>query len=149
MFYFIAWGGESCVSTEQWREFNRAVPGVDLEPNWLPKRRLENNFLQDRQAMRQGSFTGIKGIPNQDIAMWVGLGPIVDRTRDMLGASDLAIVEFRRLMVDAARRVEAGEVAIGTGEPRVRHVEISSFEGVIAKTTNWRALAGPRNRAAA
>lgn len=149
MFYFIAWGGETCVDTEQWREFNRAVPGVDLEPDWSPKRRLENNFLQDREAMREGNFTGIMGIPNQDIAMWVGLGPIADRTQDMLGASDLAIVEFRRLMADAARRVEQGEAAIGTTEPRIRHIDIRSFEGVIPKTTDWRTLAGSRTQAAA
>ena len=30
--------------------------------------------------MRLGDFTGIKGIPNQDIAMWETMGPIADRT---------------------------------------------------------------------
>ncbi len=85
-----------------------------LNDKWESVRTLENNFLQDRQAMKLGNFTGIKGIPNQDIAMWVGMGPIVNRTDDILGASDLAIVEFRRLMVDAARKVAGG----GTGDRR-------------------------------
>ena len=53
--------------------------------------------------MKLGDFTGIKGIPNQDIAMWETMGPIADRTKERLGASDLAVVEFRKLMVDAAR----------------------------------------------
>ena len=103
-------------------------------------RTLDNNFMQDRQAMKLGNFTGIKGIPNQDIAMWVGMGPIVDRTQDVLGASDLAIVEFRRLMVDAARRVAEGGPAIGTEEPRVPHVRIASREGVFPKEIDWRTL---------
>ena len=69
--------------------------------------------------MKAGSFTGIEGIPNQDVAMWVSPGPIVDRTKDFLGASDLAVVEFRKLMVEAARAVARGEPAIGTAEPRI------------------------------
>ena len=112
MFYFIAWGNpETCTPTDEWRRFCHAVPGVDLNPDWSPIRTLDNNFLQDRDAMRgDDSFTGIPGIPNQDIAMWVGMGPIVDRSKDILGASDMAIVEFRRLMVDAAKAMaETGE----------------------------------------
>ena len=46
--------------------------------------------------MKLGDFTGIRGIPNQDIAMWETMGPIADRTRERLGASDFAVVEFRR-----------------------------------------------------
>ena len=42
--------------------------------------------------MKLGDFTGIRGIPNQDIAMWETMGPIADRSRERLGASDLAIV---------------------------------------------------------
>ncbi len=28
--------------------------------------------------MKAGNFTGIKGFPNQDIAMWVTMGPIAN-----------------------------------------------------------------------
>ena len=90
--------------------------------------------------MKLGNFTGVKGIPNQDIVMWVSMGPIVDRTHDILGASDLAIVEFRRLMVDAARNVAEGGAAIGATEPRAPHVNIASREGVYPKELDWRTL---------
>jgi phthalate 4,5-dioxygenase len=139
-FHFLAWGGASCPSTEDWRKFNCAQKGVHLNERWETPRTRENNFLQDRQAMKLGNFTGIAGIPNQDIAMWVGMGPIVDRSTDILGASDLAIVEFRRLMVDAALKVAAGGEAIGTGENRIPHVRIASREGVFPKTVDWRTL---------
>ena len=92
--------------------------------------------------MKLGNFTGIQGIPNQDIAMWVTQGPIADRSIDTLGASDLAIVEFRRLMVDAARKVAEGGKAIGTQEPRVRQSSINSREGVFPKTVDWRTISG-------
>jgi len=141
-FHFIAWGGEDCPDTETWRKFNHARPGIDLDADYNCLRTLENDFQQDRQAMKAGNFTGIKGIPNQDIAMWVSMGPIVDRTRDTLGASDLAIVEFRRLMVEAAQAVAGGGAALGTTEPRIPQAQIASFQGILPKTSDWREIGG-------
>ena len=139
-FYFIAWGGAACPSTAEWRQFNCAVPGIDVDEQWRPWRSIDNWFGQDRQAMKLDSFSGISGIPNQDLAMWCSMPAIVDRSQDILGASDLAIVEFRRLMVDAAARVASGDVAIGTGDDHVPHASIASFEQVIPKETDWRDL---------
>lgn len=139
-FHFIAWGGTDCPSTTDWRKFAHAQPGIDVDEKWRPNRTLENNFLQDRQMMKLGNFTGVPGIPNQDLIMWVSMGPRVDRSSDLLGASDLAIVEFRRLMSDAARRVAEGGCAIGAEEPRTPHATISSKEGVFPKDIDWRTL---------
>ena len=92
--------------------------------------------------MKEGNFTGISGIPNQDIAMWEWMGPISDRSKERVGASDVAVVAFRRLMVEAARTMQEGGPAIGTAEPHITHATISSYEGVVPKTTNWRSLGG-------
>ena len=97
----------------------------------------ENRFEQDRAAMKAGNFTGIQGIPNQDMAMWVSMGPIVDRTHDRLGASDLAIVEFRQRMLQAVRSFMAGETPIGTGDMRIP-VQVCAYQSIIPKTTDWR-----------
>jgi phthalate 4,5-dioxygenase oxygenase subunit len=99
--------------------------------------------------MKEGHFSGVLGIPNQDLVMWVSMGARVDRSSDLLGASDLAIVEFRRLMSDAARRVAEGGPAIGTEEPRIPHVTISSKEGVYSKEVDWRTIEGPNETVAA
>lgn len=88
--------------------------------------------------MNAGNFTGIKGFPNQDIAMWITMGAIADRTRERLGASDLAIVEFRRRMVDAVRSFQNGEVPIGIGESAVP-ADVCSFQAILPKTMDWRA----------
>ena len=90
--------------------------------------------------MRLGDFTGIRGIPMQDMAMWETMGPVADRTQERLGASDLAIVEFRRIMVQAARDFAAGQPAIGTGPARAPHATLRSFEGIVPKGTDWRTL---------
>ncbi len=147
-FHFIAWGGKACPSTAEWRKFNHAVPDIDLDGTWAPNRTQDNWYGQDRQAMKLGNFTGIEGIPNQDIAMWCSMGPIVDRSRDILGASDLAIVEFRRLMVDAASSVADGGVALGTGDSKIPQASIASFEGVIPKETDWRDMLDSAKQAA-
>lgn len=139
-FHFIAWGGQACPSTIEWRKFTHTLPGIDVDHMWRPVRTLENDFLQDRQAMKLGHFAGVEGIPNQDLVMWVSMGARVDRSSDLLGASDLAIVEFRRLMADAARRVAEGGPAIGTEEPRVPHSQIASREGIFPKEQDWRTI---------
>ena len=90
--------------------------------------------------MKAGNHTGIDGIPNQDMAMWETMGPIADRSRERLGASDVAIVQFRRIMIEAARRVAVGEPAIGTAPGRTPQVRLRSFEGIVPKSTNWKTL---------
>jgi len=140
-FHFIAWGDASTTpATEEWRKFLHAQVGIDVDKYFIKVRTRANNYLQDRKAMKLGNFTGIPGIPNQDIVMWETMGPIADRTHDRLGASDLAIVEFRKQMVEAAKTFAAGGPAIGTLEPRIPHAKLMSFEGVVPKTTDWRVM---------
>jgi phthalate 4,5-dioxygenase len=139
-FYFIAWSQTGGIDQEAWRKFNVSRPGIDLDSNFNTVRTRENNYLQDRNAMKLGSSTGISGIPNQDIAMWETMGPIADRTRERVGASDRAVVEFRRLMVEAAQQMKAGGPALGTTTPHIPHATISSYEGVVPKGTDWRGL---------
>jgi phthalate 4,5-dioxygenase oxygenase subunit len=139
-FYFIAWGHpEQTPDTDTWRKFLGQQLGPDLDANYAPLRNRENNFWQDRAAMKAGNFTGITGFPNQDIAMWVTMGPIADRTHERLGASDMAVVEFRKQMLEAVRAFQAGEAAIGTGALRIPS-SIVAFQAIVPKTTDWRAF---------
>ncbi|MBY4597613.1 Rieske 2Fe-2S domain-containing protein [Ottowia caeni] len=138
-FYFIAWGHPSKTpETATWRVFLRQTVGIDLDDRYRPLRNEENRFWQDRQAMKAGNFTGIKGFPNQDVAMWLSMGPIADRSHDRLGASDLAIVEFRKQMLEAVRAVEAGKPAIGTGDAAIPN-SVCAYQAVVPKTIDWRA----------
>ena len=139
-FYFMAWGHPSQTpETAAWRKFLGQQVGVDLDDTYRPLRTRANHFWQDRGAMKAGNFTGITGFPNQDIAMWVTMGPIADRTHDRLGASDLAIVEFRKQMLAAVRAFQNGAPAIGTGEARIP-ADVCAFQAIVPKTTDWRAF---------
>jgi phthalate 4,5-dioxygenase len=143
-FHFIAWaeGEQAGIDTDAWRKFCALEVGHDVDAQFRPiKRHAHNDYLQDRAAMASGdSFTGILGIPNQDIAMWESMGPIADRTQERLGASDIAIVQFRRLMIDAAKAfVEEGRV-IGRVAPRLPQANLRSYQGIVEKTVPWRTL---------
>ena len=138
VFYFIAWGDRATTpDTETWRKFLGTSIGSDLDERYRPLRNVENRFWQDRQAMKAGNFTGIKGFPNQDIAMWVTMGPIANRSDDRLGASDLAIVEFRRQMLEAVQEFSRGKPAIGTGDKQIP-VTVCSFQAIVPKNIDWR-----------
>ncbi len=141
-FYFMAWGHPSTTpSTDTWRKFLGQQIGKDLDDKYVPLRNRANHFWQDRAAMKAGNFTGITGFPNQDIAMWVTMGPIADRTHERLGASDMAVVEFRKQMLEAVQAFQDGAPAIGTGELRIPS-SVVAYQAIIPKTTDWRSFSG-------
>src|SRR5262249_1121695 len=128
MFYWVAWHETKGIAQEAWRKFCAAQPGIDLDADWRKIRTLENHFRHDREAIKRGEWRGMKGSRTQDMAMWESMGPITDRSHEYLGSSDVAVVQFRRQMVEAARAFRDTGRAIGTGEDRVPHVKLASFE---------------------
>ena len=142
MFYWIAWhpDPEKGIEQEEWRRFCSAEVGIDLDENYQKKLSLGNWYNQDRRAMKDGDFTGIKGIPMQDMAMWESMGAIADRGHEILGSSDLSIVKFRTQMLKAVEDFAGGSPAIGTQDTSTPHIQLSSFEGVVPKSTDWRIL---------
>jgi 5,5'-dehydrodivanillate O-demethylase len=53
-------------------------------------------------------------IPKQDMIGWVGQGPISDRTREHLTASDKGVILYHKLLDENMERVERGEDPLGT-----------------------------------
>ena len=141
-FHFIAWGyADTVIGQDAWRKFCVMQPGVDVDADFKPMlRHAGNNYLQDRAAMKAGDFTGLPGIPNQDIAMWESMGRIADRTSERLGASDIAVIQFRRVMLDAVNRFTKGGDVIGQVAPHLPQAKLHSYQGIVPKTANWRHL---------
>lgn len=76
----------------------KLVPGTTQ-----PVQTKGNDYLIDRQAQKTVSFTGIDGIRSQDAMVTESAGPIVDRSREHLGTSDVGIVKMRRRLLAEAR----------------------------------------------
>lgn len=69
--------------------------------------REANDYLIDRERQREVNFSGMEdGTPVQDAAMQESMGPIVDRTREHLSASDAAIIRMRRSLLGSAKELE-------------------------------------------
>jgi len=147
MFYWIAWHPDPAkgIAQDAWRRFCAAEVGVDLYPDYTKKRNLANGYLQDREAMKRGDWTGITGIPAQDMAMWESMGPITERSEDHFGASDLAVAQFRRMLLAAAKKFREGGPAIGTDEDII-YTDLASYEGVVPKSLDWRSVGVRREK---
>ena len=95
----------------------------EVDEHYAPLRRRANDYLIDRALQKHESFTGIKGISEQDAAIQDSQGFIHDRTREMLGPTDLGVSQLRVLMLEAARDLAAGkapEAAMNPAAYRVR-----------------------------
>ncbi len=81
-----------------------------VDENFRKLRNRDNWYLQDREMMKSGAMAGIAGILTQDHAVGETQGLILDRTKEKLGNSDLAVVAWRRQMIRAARTLaETGQ----------------------------------------
>jgi phthalate 4,5-dioxygenase len=86
---------------------------TEVDPRtFQPLRNKSNDYLVDRALQRSGrSYTGIRGIREEDLAVQEGMGPIYDRTTEHLGSSDLAVIAMRRRLLEAVSALaERGEV---------------------------------------
>ena len=108
--YTYAWNPERPI-TDQERALYRGGNGVisEVDENYIPLRTKANDYLIDRQLQKTKSYTGIKGVSEQDAAVQDSQGPIADRTREHLGPTDLGILRFRKLVMDAARDLQGGK----------------------------------------
>ncbi|MBS0429583.1 MAG: Rieske 2Fe-2S domain-containing protein [Proteobacteria bacterium] len=79
-----------------------------VDAHYVPLRNIRNDYLLDRHDQKHNSFTGIRGVSEQDAAIQDSQGPIVDRTREHLGSTDIGVVRTRRLMLQQVRDSMAG-----------------------------------------
>jgi phthalate 4,5-dioxygenase oxygenase subunit len=145
MFYFVQCRYDAPFDRdiEERRRFRAGMRlGLDLDENFRRAQRRENNWLQDRDAMRRpdGSFSGIFGVQAQDMAIQESMGAIYDRRREHLGASDAALIRMRRLMIDSVRAfAERGEAPLGLAQP-VAYGRLRSEEKLIPIDEPWQAV---------
>ena len=92
-------------------EIGRGPDQLDPGRPFHLKAQLSNDFFIDRDLQKR-TMTGIPGINTQDIALQVGMGPVVDRSLEHLGTTDRAVIILRRTLLEAVATVEAG------GNPR-------------------------------
>src|SRR5919199_1170808 len=84
-------------------------------PDYRPIFHRGNQWGFDAEEQRSRTFTGM-GFDINIHDQWAceSMGRIADRTRENLGTTDKGIVLYRRLLLDAIRKNEAGELTVNT-----------------------------------
>ncbi len=101
--YTYAWNPERTIDDAE-RAKLKAGHGIMAEvgPDYVPLKNLSNDFLIDREAQKNATFSGIRGLAEQDAMIQQSQGRIADRAAENLTATDAAVVRFRRTVMAAA-----------------------------------------------
>jgi hypothetical protein len=115
--YTYAWNPQRPLTSTE-REAYSHGHGViaEVDENYVPLRNKSNDYLIDRRLQKTKSYTGIRGVSEQDAAVQDSQGPIADRTREHLGPTDLGIMHFRKVIMETARALQQG-----TAPPHLAH----------------------------
>ena len=96
------------------------IPATD--ESFYPLANPENEFKLDRAFQASGepfSFSGVKGVKEQDGVVQYSQGTIHDRTNELLVQTDRAVVYFRRHILEAAQAVTDGKLV-----PSLQNAEV-------------------------
>jgi hypothetical protein len=108
--YTYAWHPERALPEDERARYARGGYGqfAELGPGYVPLRNRGNDYLIDRNEQKHRSFTGVRGIAEQDAMAQDSQGLIFDRTREHLSPTDVGVVRFRRVMLAGAKALREG-----------------------------------------
>jgi len=108
--YTYAWNPDRPISDEERAKF-RAGHGViaEVDEHYFPVRNRANEYLIDRRNQKHVTYTGVRGVAEQDAMIQDSQGRIADRTREHLSATDVAVVRFRRVILAGAKALAEGK----------------------------------------
>ena len=113
-----------------------------VDANYKKLRNQRNNYLQDRERQKTVNYTGITEFLNQDACATESMGPIVDRSKEHVGASDAFILQVRRFLLRAVKDVQAGKEAPGViYDPKQNNYSQLRCEAAhLPANVSWRSL---------
>ncbi|HEX7299395.1 MAG TPA: aromatic ring-hydroxylating dioxygenase subunit alpha [Solirubrobacteraceae bacterium] len=102
---------------------SRNIPGT-----YRPEENKDVDYLMDREGQQRGeTFSGVRGIAQQDASLQESMGPIVDRTKERLVASDTGIIKARkklRAAIEALRDEGATPPGVDPAHHHVRSAAV-------------------------
>ena len=114
--YTYAWNPDQAISDAERERFAKGYGQMAvLGPGFVPLRNRSNDYLIDREDQKHRTFTGVRGVVEQDAMAQESQGIIADRTREHLTPTDVAIVRFRRAVLAGAKALREGK------EPEAPH----------------------------
>jgi phthalate 4,5-dioxygenase len=108
--YVYAWHPDRPLTQQERERFAKGGYGqfAELGPGYIPIRNRTNDYLIDRNEQKHVSFTGVRGIAEQDALAQDSQGLIVDRTREHLSPTDIGVVRFRKAVLGEVKALREG-----------------------------------------
>ncbi|CAN0619787.1 phthalate 4,5-dioxygenase [Burkholderia multivorans] len=107
----------------------------------LPPGTRDTGYGQNRDLMKRGHATGFyQHLGTEDFAMFLGQGPIADRTTEQLCSADGAVLRVRALLLKSAREFIAGKTPTLADNPELDYARVLSIGGVLPAGSDWRVL---------
>ena len=145
--HLVFFGNYGVVPQMAQREFRSVRQDIETDPRNFAAAGGDrsNRWGQDRELMDAGHFTGVaRSVIDEDALVQVSMGPIVDRSKENLSSSDVAVAQARRLILDTLAAAEEGELPPGSASaPQVVHVP-HPVDGMVDDGASWRQLESVR-----
>jgi phthalate 4,5-dioxygenase oxygenase subunit len=96
---------------------------------------------QDRDAMANGHWSGfVRSAIEEDTAVQMSMGPIVDRTKENLSVSDVAVAHARRLILESLAGYDHGQLPPGSARTADVVTVPRPFDATLPAGAAWQEL---------
>lgn len=109
--YTYAWNPERLLGEAELEKMSTSGHGImaEIDENYVPVRNPANDFLIDRTVQKNQTYSGVKGLAEQDMMIQYSQGRVADRTKEILTTTDAAVVHFRNTVLDGAKALAVGK----------------------------------------
>ncbi len=111
-----------------------------FDENYVKLRNITNHYLIDREKQKTENFTGLGlNFVVHDSMATETMGPLFDRSREHLGASDKAVIAMRRYLLDLVDAFQKGAPPVGPVFDEAENVftHVDTF-GQVIDGSDWR-----------
>ena len=112
--------------------------------NWppLPSLDANDNWGQNRDLIGRGHYSGFpQHLATEDFAMFLSQGPIHDRSKEQLCASDGAIVRLRHMLLKSIKESQAGQRPALASSSEADYSKAVSVGVEIPDAQEWKKIA--------
>jgi nitrite reductase/ring-hydroxylating ferredoxin subunit len=142
--HVLFYGYFSDTPTRPPQELGGAAPDLVPDPHDFAGLRGDrgNRWGQDRDLMNAGHSTGFgRTLLEEDVVVQTSMGPILDRTKENLSSSDVAVAYARRMLLDALHAAERGELPPGSALAHEAVHMPNALEAVLEAGARWENVA--------
>lgn len=129
-----AWSFDYAANRDLTREEREAMENGDgihckyVPGTFIPLANKSNDYLMDREAQKAGiTYSGVLGIAIQDSSLQESMGPICDRTKEMLAPTDKGIMMARRKLFKAIKNLQENGQPPPSADPETHKVRSASL----------------------